>query len=150
MMNMRKTATRVWSLTRTLLVVITLTTTTIGAHAQETGKNSINNKTVKTMVITDENFQEVMDGGKPVVIDFWATWCGPCRMVGPIIEELAETYKDQVVIGKADVEEAVDITAKYGVRNIPTVIFIKDGKVVDKVVGAAAKNVYEEKIKALL
>ena len=127
-----------------------MTSATIGAQAQETGKNSINNKTVKTMVITDENYQEVMNGGKPVVIDFWATWCGPCRMVSPIIEELAETYRNQVVVGKADVEEAVEITAKYGVRNIPTVVFIKDGKVVDKVVGAAAKNVYEEKIKALL
>jgi thioredoxin 1 len=88
--------------------------------------------------------------GKTVVIDFWATWCGPCRMVSPIIEELAQKYEGQVIIGKADVEEAVEVTAKFGVRNIPTVVFLKNGQVVDKVVGAAGKDVFESKVQALI
>lgn len=102
------------------------------------------------MVITNDNFESVMNSGKPVVLDFWATWCGPCRKVAPVIEELAEQYADQVIVGKVDVEENDDISFKYGIRNIPTVLFIKDGQVVDKIVGATAKAAYEEKIKALL
>ena len=102
------------------------------------------------MIITDENYAELAAGDKPVVIDFWATWCGPCRMVSPIIEELAQNYEGQVVIGKADVEEAVEVTAKFGVRNIPTVVFFKNGQVVDKVVGAAGKDVFESKVQALI
>ena len=95
------------------------------------------------MVITNDHFESVMNSGKPVVLDFWATWCGPCKKIAPVIEELAEQYADQVIVGKVDVEE-------YGIRNIPTVLFIKDGQVVDKIVGATAKAAYEEKIKALL
>lgn len=102
------------------------------------------------MIITDDNFAALAAGDKPLVIDFWATWCGPCRMVSPIIEELEKKYEGQVVIGKADVEEAVELTAQFGVRNIPTVVFIKDGKVVDKVVGAAGKDVFENKVQALI
>jgi thioredoxin 1 len=102
------------------------------------------------MIITDENYAELAAGDKPLVIDFWATWCGPCRMVSPIIEELAQKYEGQVVIGKADVEEAVEVTAKFGVRNIPTVVFLKNGQVVDKVVGAAGKDVFESKVQALI
>lgn len=102
------------------------------------------------MVITNDNFESVMNSGKPVVLDFWATWCGPCRKVAPVIEELAEQYADQVIVGKVDVEENDEISFKYGIRNIPTVLFIKDGQVVDKIVGATAKAAYEEKIKALL
>ena len=102
------------------------------------------------MVITNDNFESVMNSGKPVVLDFWATWCGPCKKIAPVIEELAEQYADQVIVGKVDVEENDDISFKYGIRNIPTVLFIKDGQVVDKVVGAAARPVFEEKIKALL
>ncbi len=102
------------------------------------------------MVITNENFESVMNSGKPVVLDFWATWCGPCKKIAPVIEELAEQYADQVIVGKVDVEENDDISFKYGIRNIPTVLFIKDGQVVDKIVGATAKAAYEEKIKALL
>lgn len=102
------------------------------------------------MVITNENFESVMNSGKPVVLDFWATWCGPCKKVAPVIEELAEQYADQVIVGKVDVEENDEISFQYGIRNIPTVLFIKDGQVVDKIVGATAKAAYEEKIKALL
>ena len=102
------------------------------------------------MVITNDNFESVMNSGKPVVLDFWATWCGPCKKIAPVIEELAEQYADQVIVGKVDVEENDDISFKYGIRNIPTVLFIKEGQVVDKIVGATAKAAYEEKIKALL
>ena len=102
------------------------------------------------MIITDENYAELAAGDKPLVIDFWATWCGPCRMVSPIIEELEKKYEGQVVIGKADVEEAVDLTGKFGIRNIPTVVFLKNGQVVDKVVGAAGQDVFESKVQALI
>lgn len=102
------------------------------------------------MEITTDNFNEIINGGKPVVVDFWATWCGPCRMVAPIIEELATEFEGQVVVGKVDVEEQDDLAAQFGIRNIPTVLFIKDGKVVDKIVGATVKSAYEDKIKAML
>lgn len=102
------------------------------------------------MNITDSNYAEVVASGKPIVLDFWATWCGPCRMVAPIIESLAEEYAGQVIIGKVDVDENEELASKYGIRSVPTVFFIKDGQVVDKIVGAAAKPAYEEKIKALL
>ena len=102
------------------------------------------------MEITTENFSEILNAGKPVVVDFWATWCGPCRKVAPVIEELAEEYKDRVIVGKVDVEEQDDLVFQFGIRNIPTVLFLKDGKVVDKIVGATVKAAYEEKIKAML
>ena len=102
------------------------------------------------MIITDENYAALAAGDKPLVIDFWATWCGPCRMVSPIIEELEKKYEGQVVIGKADVEEAVELTGQFGIRNIPTVLFLKNGQVVDKVVGAAGKDVFESKVQALI
>lgn len=104
------------------------------------------------MIITDENFATLAAGDKPLVIDFWATWCGPCRMVSPIIEELEKKYEGQVVVGKADVEEAVEVTAKFGIRNIPTVVFIKDGQEIKdlRVVGAAGRDKFENNIKALI
>lgn len=102
------------------------------------------------LVITDSNYQEILAEGKPVVIDFWAPWCGPCKMVGPIIEELAEEYKDRVIIGKCDVDENDDVSAEYGIRNIPTVLFFKNGEIVDKQVGAVGKAVFVEKIEKLL
>ncbi len=100
--------------------------------------------------ITNENFESYRNGGMPLVIDFWATWCGPCRMVAPIIEELAEEYDGKVTVGKCDVEDADEISNLFGIRNIPTIVFMKDGVVVDKIVGAASKSKIEEKLKALL
>ncbi len=102
------------------------------------------------MEITAENFESVMNSGKPVVLDFWASWCGPCKRIAPDIEALAEQYAGQVVVGKVNVEEQDELAFKYGIRNIPTVLFIKDGRVVDKMVGASAKSAYEDKIKSLL
>ena len=97
--------------------------------------------------ITDKNFESIMAEEKPLVVDFWATWCGPCKKIAPDIEALAEQYKDQVTIGKCDVDDNDELTGKFGVRNIPTVLFIKNGEVVDKQVGAASKSQLEEKIK---
>lgn len=99
---------------------------------------------------TDDNIKEVIESGKPVVVDFWAEWCGPCRLVGPFIEELAEEYAGKVEIGKLNVDENVDTPNEYGVRNIPTILFFKDGKLADKQVGAAQKTVLKAKIDALL
>jgi thioredoxin 1 len=99
---------------------------------------------------TDENIKDVINSGKPVVVDFWAEWCGPCRMIGPILEELAEEYADKVEIGKLNVDDNVDTPNEYGIRNIPTVLFFKNGELVDKQIGAGPKNVFKEKIEALL
>ncbi len=101
--------------------------------------------------ITDSNFAEVaMNSDKPVMIDFWAEWCGPCRMVSPIVEEMANDYDGKAVIGKVNVDENPDISAKFGIRNIPTILFLKGGQVVDKSVGAVPKNVLTEKMEALI
>lgn len=100
--------------------------------------------------VTDANFEELVNSGKPMVIDFWAEWCGPCRMVGPIIDELATEYEGKVTIGKMDVDNNNDVVAQFGIRNIPTVLFFKDGKMVDKQVGAAQKSAFVAKIDALL
>lgn len=100
--------------------------------------------------ITDNNFQEILAEGKPVVVDFWAPWCGPCKMVGPIIDELATEYEGKVIIGKCDVDENGDVAAEYGIRNIPTVLFFKNGELVDKQVGSAPKSAYVAKIEAIL
>ncbi|NLI99567.1 MAG: thioredoxin [Bacteroidales bacterium] len=100
--------------------------------------------------ITDATVNEVLQTDKLVVIDFWAEWCGPCKMVGPIIDEIGEDYKDKVVVGKLDVDSNDETTAKYGIRNIPTVLFIKNGEVVDKVVGAGPKTMFTDKIDKLV
>ena len=100
---------------------------------------------------TDQNFEEVvLKSDKPVLVDFWAEWCGPCRMVGPVVEEISNDYDGKVLVGKVNVDHNPEISAKYGIRNIPTILFIKNGEVVDKVVGAASKTALVEKVEAHL
>ncbi len=99
---------------------------------------------------TESNFEELLQNNVVVVADFWAEWCGPCRMITPIVEELASAYEGKVLIGKVNVDEEGELATKYGIRNIPTVLFFKNGQIVDKQVGAAGKNVFEDKINALL
>jgi thioredoxin 1 len=100
--------------------------------------------------ITDANIKELIASGKPVVVDFWAEWCGPCRMVGPIVEELAKEYEGQVVIGKMNVDDNTETPNEYGIRNIPTILFFKNGEVVDKQIGAVQKSALAAKVQALL
>lgn len=101
--------------------------------------------------ITDANFEElVMKEEKPVMIDFWAVWCGPCRMIAPIVEEMSGEYDGRAIIGKVDVDSNPNIAMKYGIRNIPTVLFVKGGEIVDKQVGAAPKASFTAKLDALL
>lgn len=100
---------------------------------------------------TDANFEElVIKSDKPVIVDFWAVWCGPCRMVGPIVQEIGEEYADKAVVGKLDVDHNPETARKYGIRNIPTILFFKDGEVVDKQVGAVPKQVLAGKLDSLL
>ena len=101
--------------------------------------------------ITDASFEEVvLKSDKPVLVDFWASWCGPCRMLGPVIEEIATEYEGRVVVGKVDVDSNQDYAAKYGVRNIPTVLVFQNGEVVGRQVGVAPKNTYTEALDSLL
>ncbi len=101
--------------------------------------------------ITDANFDElVAKATKPVLLDFWAEWCGPCRMVGPVVEELSKDYADTAIVGKVDVDSNANISSMFGIRNIPTILFFKGGQVVDKQVGAVPKSVLDAKLKALM
>mgnify|MGYP002633771403 FL=1 len=101
--------------------------------------------------LTDSNFEElVVNSDKPVVVDFWAEWCGPCRMVAPVVEELSKDYEGKAIVGKVDVDANNEISAKYGIINIPTILFLKNGEVVDKQVGAAPKAALAEKLDKLL
>jgi len=101
--------------------------------------------------ITDANFEElVVNSDKPVMLDFWAVWCGPCRMIAPIVEEMSGEYEGKAVIGKVDVDSNPNVAMKYGIRNIPTVLFVKNGEVADKQVGAGPKQVFTSKLDALL
>ena len=101
--------------------------------------------------LTDSNFDElVLKSDKPVIVDFWAEWCGPCRMVGPIVNEVGEDYKDKAIVGKLDVDSNPEITQRFGIRNIPTILFFKNGEVADKQVGAVPKTAIVSKLDALL
>ena len=102
----------------------------------------------KTVELTDATFDEALKGDKPVLVDFWAEWCGPCKMIGPLVEELAGDYEGKAVIAKLNVDENPEVTARYGVRSIPTLLVFKDGQIVDKQIGAVPKSVLASKIEA--
>ncbi len=102
------------------------------------------------VTITSENFVQLRNGELPLVVDLWAPWCGPCRMLGPVISELANDYAGRIVVGKCNVDEEEDLAVEFGVRSIPTILFFKGGELVDKFVGAAPKAILDEKFKALL
>mgnify|MGYP002398773528 CR=1 FL=1 len=103
------------------------------------------------LTITDATFEEVvLQSDKPVLVDFWAAWCGPCRMVGPVIEEVAHEYEGKAIVGKVDVDVNQEFAAKFGIRNIPTVLLFKNGEVVNRQVGVAPKKTYTDAIDAAL
>ena len=102
------------------------------------------------VVVTSENFDSLKNGNLPLVVDFWAEWCGPCKMISPIISQLAAEYDGRLVVGKCNVEESEELAAEYGIRNIPTLLFFKNGQLVDKFVGAANKVKLQEKFDANL
>ena len=102
----------------------------------------------KTIELTDANFEEHLSSDKPVLVDFWAEWCGPCKMIGPVVEELAGDYDGKAVIGKVNVDENPNISAKFGIRSIPTLLVFKGGEIVDTQVGAVPKGVLSQKLDA--
>jgi thioredoxin 1 len=102
----------------------------------------------RTVVLTDSNLDEVLNSDKPVLIDFWAEWCGPCKMIGPAVEELANDYADKAIVAKLNVDENPAATTRFGIRSIPSLLIFKNGVVVDKQVGAAPKSVLQKKLEA--
>lgn len=102
------------------------------------------------ILITDSSFDELLGSGLPLVVDFWAEWCGPCKMIAPVVEELSGEYSGKVNIGKIDVDENNEVSSRFGIRNIPTILFFKNGQLVDKQVGATQKSALIQKIEALL
>ena len=108
------------------------------------------NSNVMEKIVTDANFSEIINNDQPVLIDFWATWCGPCRALAPVIDELAKEYEGKAVIAKCNVDDCDDVPANLGIRSIPTLLFFKNGQLVDRVVGAAPKADIAAKLNALL
>jgi thioredoxin 1 len=104
----------------------------------------------KAIEITDANFEQLIQSDKPVLIDFWAEWCGPCRMVGPVVEELATEYEGRAIVGKLDMDANPQVSSKLGVRSIPTLLVFKNGQLIDKQVGAVPKHVLAQKLEAHL
>ena len=102
----------------------------------------------KAIELTDANFNEVINGDKPVLVDFWAEWCGPCKMIGPLVEELAGDYEGKAIVAKLNVDENPETTARFGVRSIPTLLVFKGGEIVDKQIGAVPKSVLAQKLQA--
>lgn len=102
----------------------------------------------KTIELTDSNFDQMINSDKPVLVDFWAEWCGPCKMIGPVVEELAKDYDGKAVVAKLNVDENPEVTARFGVRSIPTLLVFKGGQIVDKQVGAVPKSVLAQKLAA--
>ena len=104
-----------------------------------------------TIEVTDTNFENVViKSDKPVLVDFWAEWCGPCRMVSPLVKEISQEYEGRAVVAKLDVDSNPEVSAKFGIRNIPTILYFKNGEIVDKQVGAVPKNVIASKLEAIL
>lgn len=104
----------------------------------------------KALEITDANFSEIIKSDKPVLVDFWAEWCGPCKILGPVVDRLAESYEGKAIIGKVDVDMNPETAMKFGIRSIPTLLLFKDGEIVDKVIGAVPAVVLEEKLQKQL
>ena len=102
----------------------------------------------KAIVLNDANFDATINSDKPVLVDFWAEWCGPCKMIGPVVEELANDYEGKAVVGKLNVDENPDVTARFGIRSIPTLLVFKGGQIVDRQVGAVPKSVLAQKLEA--
>ncbi len=102
------------------------------------------------IALTESNFDELVNSGKPVLVDFWATWCGPCRAIAPIIDEINKEYEGKAIVAKCDVDNSGDIATRFGIRNIPTLLYFKNGEVVDKLVGANPKSAMTAKLDALL
>ena len=105
---------------------------------------------MEPLEITDANFDEIINSDKPVLVDFWAEWCGPCKMIGPVVKELASDYEGRAVIGKVNVDENPGVSAKLGIRSIPTLLFFRNGEIVDKQIGAVPKGVLSQKLDSQL